>query len=80
MEKVASPGPRPDPEIPETPGAEPNSAATAAAATIVPSERSGEDSDKGHSPEPERVVEWGGPGNRYGKVGGQGGGNYNGDI
>ena len=68
MDKIVSPGPRPDPEALETPGAEPNSATTAAT-TIVASERSGEDSDKGHSPEPERVVEWGGPGSRYGKVG-----------
>lgn len=59
MEKLASPNAKPEFEISDAPNAEPNS---------IPSERSGEDSDKGHSPEPEKVVEWGGPSNRYGKV------------
>jgi hypothetical protein len=56
MEKTLN-TPKGDQEPHDAPAAEPNGL-----------ERNSEESEKGHSHEPERVVEWGGPNGRYGKV------------
>lgn len=65
MEKTSTlPLVREEPEGVDLPLAEPNSV------VVAELQRSSEDSngDKAHSQEPEHVVEWGGPGGRYGKV------------